>query len=192
MSILINKNTRVICQGITGKVGRVPHQELPRIRHEAGRRRHAGQGRRNGRACRSSTPCAKPSRKTGADATMIFVPAAFTADAILEAVDAGIKVVVAITEGVPVLDMVRVYDIVKRSDVGADRPELPRRDHARRMQDRHHARLHPQEGPGRRHEPQRHAHLRSRLATHEPRPRPIDLRRPRRRPDRRHVVHRPA
>ena len=45
---------------------------------------------------------------------MIFVPAAFTADAILEAVDAGIKVVVAITEGVPVLDMVRVYDVIKR------------------------------------------------------------------------------
>ena len=51
--------------------------------------------------------------KEGADAAMIFVPAAFTADAILEAVDAGCKVVVAITEGVPVLDMVRVYNIIK-------------------------------------------------------------------------------
>ena len=103
--------------------------------------------------------------KTGADATMIFVPPAFTADAILEAVDAGIKVIVAITEGVPVLDMVRVYDVIKRSRRrAADRPELPRRHHARRVQDRHHAGLHPQEGPGRRHEPQRHAHLRSGVA----------------------------
>jgi succinyl-CoA synthetase alpha subunit len=50
---------------------------------------------------------------TGATATMIFVPAAFTADAILEAVDAGIEVIAAITEGVPVLDMVRVYEIVR-------------------------------------------------------------------------------
>ena len=62
---------------------------------------------------------------------MIFVPPAFTADAILEAVDAGCKVVIAITEGVPVLDMVRVYELVSRSDVRLDRPELPRRHHAR-------------------------------------------------------------
>ncbi len=52
---------------------------------------------------------------TGANATMIFVPAPFTADAIYEAVDAGIRVIVAITEGVPVLDMVGVYDAVRRS-----------------------------------------------------------------------------
>jgi succinyl-CoA synthetase alpha subunit len=56
-----------------------------------------------------------------ANATMIFVPAAFTADAILEAVDAGIRVIVAITEGVPVLDMVRVYDVIgeRKGDIEA-------------------------------------------------------------------------
>ena len=90
---------------------------------------------------------------TGADATMIFVPPAFTADAILEAVDAGIKTVVAITEGVPVLDMARVYPVVRRLDQHADRAELPRCDHARRVQNRHHAGLHPQEGSGRPDEP---------------------------------------
>ncbi len=63
--------------------------------------------------------------KTGADATMIFVPPAFTADAILEAVDAGIKTVVAITEGVPVLDMARVYPIVKRSKSVLVGPNCP-------------------------------------------------------------------
>ena len=63
--------------------------------------------------------------KTGADATMIFVPPAFTADAILEAVDAGIKTVIAITEGVPVLDMVRVYEIVKRSKSALIGPNCP-------------------------------------------------------------------
>jgi succinyl-CoA synthetase alpha subunit len=54
-------------------------------------------------------------KQTGANASMIFVPAAFTADAILEAVDAGIEVICAITEGVPVLDMVHVYEVVRRS-----------------------------------------------------------------------------
>jgi succinyl-CoA synthetase alpha subunit len=63
--------------------------------------------------------------KTGADATMIFVPPAFTADAILEAVDAGIKVVIAITEGMPVLDMVRVYDVVKRGNSILIGPNCP-------------------------------------------------------------------
>jgi succinyl-CoA synthetase alpha subunit len=64
--------------------------------------------------------------KEGANAAMIFVPAAFTADAILEAVDAGCKVVVAITEGVPVVDMVRVYNRIKdRDDVRLVGPNCP-------------------------------------------------------------------
>ena len=79
----------------------------------------------------------------------------------------GIDVIVAITEGVPALDMVDVYDRVRRQRFGADRPQLSRRDHARGVQDRHHAGLHPQAGQRRRDEPQRHADLRSRLATHE-------------------------
>ncbi len=64
-------------------------------------------------------------QKTGADATMIFVPPPFTADAILEAVDAGIKVICAITEGVPVLDMVRVFRAVKASDSVLIGPNCP-------------------------------------------------------------------
>ena len=56
---------------------------------------------------------------------MIFVPPAFTADAILEAIDAGIPTVVAITEGVPALDMVRVYDVVRRSDSVLVGPNCP-------------------------------------------------------------------
>ncbi len=64
--------------------------------------------------------------KEGADAAMIFVPPAFTADAILEAVDAGFKVVIAITEGVPVVDMVRVYNRIKdRDDVRLVGPNCP-------------------------------------------------------------------
>jgi succinyl-CoA synthetase alpha subunit len=63
--------------------------------------------------------------KTGANATMIFVPPPFTADAILEAVDAGIEVICAITEGVPVIDMVHVYDRVSRSDSVLIGPNCP-------------------------------------------------------------------
>jgi succinyl-CoA synthetase alpha subunit len=63
--------------------------------------------------------------QTGADATMIFVPAAFTADAILEAVDAGISVIVAITEGVPVLDMIHVVEVVKRKKATLIGPNCP-------------------------------------------------------------------
>jgi succinyl-CoA synthetase alpha subunit len=63
--------------------------------------------------------------KTGANASMIFVPAAFTADAILEALDAGIDVICAITEGVPVLDMVRVYELVRRSSSVLIGPNCP-------------------------------------------------------------------
>jgi succinyl-CoA synthetase alpha subunit len=63
--------------------------------------------------------------KEGADASMIFVPAAFTADAILESVDAGIKTVVAITEGVPVLDMVRVFHAMKGCESRLVGPNCP-------------------------------------------------------------------
>lgn len=63
--------------------------------------------------------------QTGANASMIFVPAAFTADAILEALDAGIKVIVAITEGVPTLDMVEVYKRVRCSDTTLIGPNCP-------------------------------------------------------------------
>ena len=103
---------------------------------------------------------------------MIFVPPAGAADAIMEAADAGIKVIVAITEGIPVLDMAKAKRFLQtKPGVAADRPELPRRHHAGPVQDRHHARLHPQavragqEGR-RRHQPLRHAHLRGRVPAH--------------------------
>ena len=115
--------------------------------------------------------------KTGADATMIFVPPAFTADAILEAVDAGIKTVIAITEGVPVIDMVRVYEVVRHSEsrlVGPNCPGVitPEECKIGIMPGYIH-----QERAGGRHEPQRHADLRGRVAVEQPGAGPIDLRR---------------
>jgi succinyl-CoA synthetase alpha subunit len=125
MSILINKQTRVICQGITGKAGAF---------HTKGCKEYGTQmvgGVTPGKAGETVEglpvfdTVIEAVEKTGANASMIFVPAAFTADAILEALDAGIKVICAITEGVPVLDMVRVYELVRKSDAVLIGPNCP-------------------------------------------------------------------
>ncbi len=114
MSILINKSTRVVCQGITGKTGEFHSKNCL----EYGTKLVAGVTPGKGGQTTLGVPVFdtvhEAVEKEGANAAMIFVPAAFTADAILEAIDAGCNVVVAITEGVPVLDMVRVYDRLKR------------------------------------------------------------------------------
>ncbi len=113
MSILIDKNTRVVCQGITGKAGEFHSKNCL----EYGTKLVAGVTPGKGGQTALGVPVFdtvyEAVEKEGVDAAMIFVPAAFTADAILEAVDAGCRVVVAITEGVPVLDMVRVYNRIK-------------------------------------------------------------------------------
>jgi succinyl-CoA synthetase alpha subunit len=125
MSILINKQTRVLCQGITGKVGQFHTKGCL----EYGTKMVGGvtPGKRGEKV--EGLPVFdtvfEAVEATGADATMIFVPPAFTADAILEAVDAGIKTVVAITEGVPVLDMARVYDVVRQSASRLVGPNCP-------------------------------------------------------------------
>lgn len=113
MSILINKGTRVICQGITGKAGEFHSKNCI----EYGTQLVAGVTPGKGGQTVLDRPVfdtvAESVEKEGADATMIFVPPPFTADAILEAADAGIKVIIAITEGVPVLDMARVYKVLE-------------------------------------------------------------------------------
>jgi len=125
MSILIDKQTRVICQGITGKVGQFHTKGCL----EYGTKMVGGvtPGKRGEKV--EGLPVFdtvfEAVDATGADATMIFVPPAFTADAILEAVDAGVKTVVAITEGVPVLDMARVYDVVRQSASRLVGPNCP-------------------------------------------------------------------
>jgi succinyl-CoA synthetase alpha subunit len=125
MSILVNKKTRVICQGITGKAGEFHTKGCLEYGTKMVGGVTPGKGSEQVLGLPVFDTVAEAVEKTGANATMIFVPAAFTADAILEALDAGIKTIVAITEGVPVLDMVEVYDRVKRSDAVLVGPNCP-------------------------------------------------------------------
>ncbi len=109
MSILVNRDTRVICQGITGKAGAFHTQQCM----EYGTPMVGGVtpgkgGTRSEHGLPIFNSCHDAVRETGANATMIFVPAAFAADAAMEAADAGIPLVVLITEGIPTLDMVRL------------------------------------------------------------------------------------
>src|ERR671912_696292 len=115
MSILINKNTRVVCQGITGKAGEFHSKNCIEYGTKLVAGVTPGKGGQKALGVPVFDTVHEAVEKEGANAAMIFVPAAFTADAILEAVDAGCRVIVAITEGVPVLDMVRVYDRIKRT-----------------------------------------------------------------------------
>ncbi len=125
MSILIDRSTRVLCQGITGKVGQFHTKNC----REYGTNVVAGVTPGKGGETVDGVPVfdtvIEAVEKTGADASMIFVPPPFTADAILEAADSGIRTIVAITEGVPVLDMVRAYPIVRRSSSRLVGPNCP-------------------------------------------------------------------
>lgn len=125
MSILVNKETRVLCQGITGRVGRFHTEGCLQYGTQIVAGCTPGKGGETVEGVPVFDTVTESVQQTGASATMIFVPPAFTADAILEAVDAGIGVVVAITEGVPVLDMVRVYETVQRSDSVLIGPNCP-------------------------------------------------------------------
>ena len=125
MSILINRNTRVLCQGFTGKQGTYHSEQclaygtklVGGVTPGRGGERHLGQPVFN--------TMQEAVRETGATASMIYVPAAFAADAILEAADAGIELVVCITEGVPVNDMVRVKAALASSGTRLIGPNCP-------------------------------------------------------------------
>jgi len=125
MSILINKDTRVICQGITGKAGEFHSKNCLEYGTQMVGGVTPGKGGETVLGLPVFDTVAEAVAQTAANATMIFVPAPFTGDAILEAVDAGIETVVAITEGVPVLDMVHVFNIVRRSGATLVGPNCP-------------------------------------------------------------------
>src|ERR1700674_1004052 len=125
MSILVNKNTRVLTQGITGATGQI-HTRACR---EYGTQMVGGVVPGKGGTDFEGIPIfdtVEQARKaTGANATVIYVPPPFAADAILEAVAAGIELVICITEGVPVLDMVKVKRYVRESKSRLIGPNCP-------------------------------------------------------------------
>ena len=113
MSILVNKNTRLICQGITGKAGAFHSEQCKEYGTKLVGGVTPGRGGETALGVPVFDTCSEAVKATGANATMIFVPAGGAADAIMEAADAGITVIVAITEGTPVLDMVRAVAYLK-------------------------------------------------------------------------------
>src|SRR5271155_2436874 len=113
MSILVDKNTRLICQGITGKAGAFHAEQCKAYGTNLVGGITPGRGGTTTLGVPIFDTCSDAVSTTGANATMIFVPPPFAADAIMEAADAGIKLIVAITEGIPVLDMARAARFLK-------------------------------------------------------------------------------
>ena len=127
MSILVSKNTRLLVQGITGQEGLFHTQKMV----EYGTRVVAGvtPGKGGEWVLNGKTPVFDSVKiaknATGANTSVIFVPARFAADAMLEAADAGIELIICITEGVPVSDMMRVRNYLDQKDVRLVGPNCP-------------------------------------------------------------------
>ena len=125
MSVLVNKNSKVICQGLTGRQGSFHAQQCI----EYGTKIVAGCTPGRGGTEHLGVPVfntmPEAVKATGADVSVIFVPAPGAADAILAAADAGVKLIVCITEGIPVLDMVKVKAALKEHDCRLIGPNCP-------------------------------------------------------------------
>ena len=126
MSVFIDKNTTVIVQGITGRDGSFHTRQMI----EYGTRVVAGvTPGKGGQTFDGSVPIfntvAEAAKETGANTSVIYVPPMYAADAMMEAADAGVTLIVAITEGVPVLDMTRVYPFVKERGARLLGPNCP-------------------------------------------------------------------
>jgi succinyl-CoA synthetase alpha subunit len=126
VSIFIDNNTRLLVQGITGRDGSFHAKQMIEYGTCVVAGVTPGKG---GQKFESSVPIfdtvSEAVRETGANTSVIYVPPIFAADAIMEAADAGIKLVVAITEGVPVLDMTKVYPYVKERGARLIGPNCP-------------------------------------------------------------------
>ena len=125
MSVLVNKNTKVICQGFTGTHGTFHSEQALKY----GTNLVGGVTPKKGGQKHLSLPVfntvLEAKEKTSADATMIYVPPKFASEAIIEAIEAKIELIVCITEGIPVLDMIKVKQILNKSDSRLIGPNCP-------------------------------------------------------------------
>ncbi|MFZ9873703.1 MAG: succinate--CoA ligase subunit alpha, partial [Steroidobacteraceae bacterium] len=125
MSILVDKNTKVICQGFTGKQGTFHSEQCIAYGTQVVGGVTPGRGGEKHLDRPVFDTVHDAVAATGANASMIYVPAAYAADAILEAADAGIELIVCITEGIPVNDMVRVKTALAGSKSRLIGPNCP-------------------------------------------------------------------
>ena len=125
MSILVNKNSKIICQGITGKQGSFHTEQCIAYGTNVVGGVTPGKGGSKHLDLPIFNSVSDAVKKTQATVSMIYVPAPYAADAILEAADAGIELIVCITEGVPVLDMVKVKAALKRYNCRLIGPNCP-------------------------------------------------------------------
>jgi succinyl-CoA synthetase alpha subunit len=125
MSILVNKKTKVICQGFTGEAGTFHSQSAIAYGTQMVGGVTPGKGGTKHLGLPVFDTVAAAREQTGADASVIYVPPPFAADAILEAIDAEVPLIVAITEGIPVLDMVRVKRALSGSKSRLIGPNCP-------------------------------------------------------------------
>ena len=134
MSILVNKKTKLVVQGITGGEGTFHTKQMIEYGTnvvagvtpgKGGTKYEGNEKDRFSRPVPVFNSVSDAVRTMGADTSVIFVPAGFAADAILEAAEAGIKVIVTITEGIPAADMVKVYDYLQKNNVRMIGPNCP-------------------------------------------------------------------
>ncbi len=125
MSVLIDKDTKVICQGFTGAQGTFHSEQAIAYGTKMVGGVTPGKGGTSHLGLPVFDTVADAVKETGADASVIYVPAAFAADAILEAIDAEVQLIVCITEGIPVLDMVKVKRVLNGSSSRLVGPNCP-------------------------------------------------------------------
>jgi succinyl-CoA synthetase alpha subunit len=125
MAVLIDKNTRVLVQGITGREGEFHTRQMLEYGTQVVAGVTPGKGGQEVLGVPVFDTVKQAVAATGADASVIFVPAPFAADAVLEAADAGVRLIVCITEGIPVQDMVKTVALVRQKGVRLIGPNCP-------------------------------------------------------------------